>query len=596
MSLEQNEYTHLIISGDLFLKDSQNDEAISCYKKAIQISDTKQWEKKVLLQFYNNLGVAYKRKRDFLQAEKIFEEGIRLEPNHQIFYTNLFNIYKLQNRVSAMESLLLKAINLPQKELRHFITLIDFYKDMKNYKKAFDLALNCVALFKDKYDAQLTLGNLFVGIKSYKQALDPYLAAIAIDKNSTSAYNNIGVVYKELGEYEKAKAAYEKVLELKENDPAVHNNLGNLLRNMDDFAGSIKHLERSIALNPSYADAYSNLGAVYKEKKEYENAQKFYAKALSLNPEHINANFDMSLIELMRGNYALGWKQYEFRLGMDELISKLYRYKTPIWRGESLVGKRIILQNEQGFGDNIMFIRYATNFIALGAKVIIRTRAELVELFKTIVDIEAVYSEEEEIVSHDYHLPLLSSALLFQTTLQNIPSSFPYLHVKHLSDLVKKEKKDVLKIGLVYSSSRTNKDFKNKYLGLENFKSLFKLKGSAWYSLQAGEDAKEIKTLNLEDSIVDLSEHLNDFSTTASIINSLDLIITTDTSVAHLCGAMNKRAWVMVPRPSDWRWMQEGESTPWYKSLKLFRQSKSGSWKSVITEIENSLKKEGLKK
>jgi ADP-heptose:LPS heptosyltransferase len=165
-----------------------------------------------------------------------------------------------------------------------------------------------------------------------------------------------------------------------------------------------------------------------------------------------------------------------------------------------------------------------------------------------------------------------------------------------LSNLIKKENKESLKIGLVWSSSRTNKDFKNKYLGLENFKSLFKLKGTSWYSLQAGEDAKEIKALNLQNSIVDLSQHLKDFSITASIINSLDLVITTDTSVAHLCGAMNKPAWVLVPRPSDWRWMQEGDSTPWYKSLKLFRQKESGSWDNVIAEIENSLKTKGHKK
>ena len=365
---------------------------------------------------------------------------------------------------------------------------------------------------------------------------------------------------------------------------------------MNDFEGAIKHLERSIALNPSYGDAYSNLGAVYKEKKEYEKAQKFYHKALSFNPKHINANFDLSLIELSKGNYDIGWKRYEYRLGMDELISKLYRFTTPIWQGEALEGKRIILQNEQGYGDNIMFIRYVPQFIALGAKVILRTRPELVELFKNIPNIEAVYSEEDAIKDHDYHFPLLSSPLRFKTTLENIPNNFPYLHTKSVSNLIEKEPKEIVKIGLVWSSSKTNKDFKNKYLGLEYFKSLFKLKDTKWYSLQVGEDAKEIISLNLQNSIVDLSAHLIDFSVTASIINALDLVITTDTSVAHLCGAMNKQAWVLVPKPSDWRWMQEGSSTPWYKSLRLFRQNERGSWNSVIAEIENSLKMKGYKK
>ena len=591
MSERRTGYLSLIESGDMFLKDTQDEQAIICYKKALEISDIKDWDKEILLQFYNNLGVAYKRRGDYLQAQKILENGIQIEQNHHLFYINLLNIYKIQNRLDAMEKLLIKAVNLPQKDIRHFLTLTDLYKSQKEYKKAFTVATRCVEFFKDNYDAHLTLGNLFVDIKSYKQAVEPYLNAIKIDPNITKAYNNIGVVYKELGEFENSKKAYDKVLQINENDSAVHNNLGNLLRNMDDFDGAVEHLEKSITLNPSYADAYSNLGAVYKEKKEYDKARVFYDKALTLNPEHINANFDLSLLELLKGDYNTGWKQYEYRLGMDELIGKLYRYKTPIWRGESLAGKTIILQNEQGFGDNIMFIRYVSKFIALGAKVIIRTRPELVELFKNIPDVEAVYSEDEEMIAHDYHLPLLSSALRFQTTLNNIPAHFPYLKVSETTDLIKKEPKGRLKIGLAWSSSKTNKDFKNKYLGLHHFKGILNQKNISWYSLQAGDDALEIKDQGLQAKIVDLSGHLNDFKATAEIINALDLVITTDTSVAHLCGAMNKEAWVLVPKPSDWRWMQESDQTPWYKSLKLFRQQEKGSWTSVVREIENNLKK-----
>lgn len=588
MSQGGQAFLALILSGDLFLNDNQNDEAISCYLKASNVGNMRSWDKSVVLRFYNNLAIAYKRKGDLLQAQKLFEQGIALDPAYPLSYLNLFNLYKTQNRIDDAENLLFKAISLGINDIRFHLSLIELNTERKKSKRALEIAIDCVKKFRGEYQAHLMLGNCFATLKLYQNAIEPYLAAINIKPEMTPAYNNIGVAYKELGEYEKARAAYQKVLKLNPNDSAVHNNLGNLLRNFDDMKGAIHHLEHSIRLNPSYADAYSNLGAVYKENKHYTEAEAFYRKAIALAPNHTNANFDLSLIELSKGDYQNGWQRYEHRIKMDELRSKLYRYKTPMWRGENLQGKTIILQNEQGFGDNIMFIRYVPLFVELGAKIILRTRPELVKLFESVQGIEKVYSEEDDIPEHDYYLPLLSSPARFKTTIETIPKYFPYiLPSQEIIDF--KCTKKSFNIGLVWSSSRTNKDFKNKYIGLEYFKTLFAIKATTWFSLQAGEDAQEIKVAKLEDKITDLSEILVDFSATAAIIEKLDLIITTDTAIAHLCGAMDKKAWVLVPKPADWRWMQEGVSTPWYNSLELFRQHQKGSWSEVISEIKDKL-------
>jgi tetratricopeptide (TPR) repeat protein len=574
----------LILSGDIFLKDNQNDSAIECYLKAFTIESIKEWDKSVVLRFYNNLGIAYKRKGDFSRAQKLLEAGIALEPTHTLFYYNLLSILKAQNNIQNTEKLLLSAISLPVDDIRFHLSLIELYKTANKNRAALNVALDCVAKFAEIYDSHLTLGNCYSTLKMYKNAIEAYLNAIRINPSITSAYNNLGVAYKELGEYEKSRQAYEKVLDINPNDSAAHNNFGNLLRFCDDLEGAITHLEKSIQLNPSYADAYSNLGAVYKENKAYAKAEPLYRKALSLSPNHTNANFDLALIELSNGDYDNGWQRYEHRIKMDELRAKIYPYTTPMWRGEDLQGKTLILQNEQGFGDNIMFIRYVPMFLNLGAKVILRTRPELVKLFKSIKGVEAIYSEEESIPKHDYYLPLLSSPNRFKTTLETVPKVFPYLSSPQEKGQFSCDPKR-FNIGIVWSSSRTNKDFKNKYIGLEHYKELFSLKGTSWYSLQTGEDALEIHSKKLDKTIVDLSGELNDFSATATIIEKLDLIITTDTAVAHLCGAMNKRAWVLVPNPSDWRWMQEGDKTPWYESLKLYRQDKRGSWKEPIAKI-----------
>ena len=579
------EYTYvaLVESGDIFLRDLELENAILCYTKALQFNP----KEEVQLRIYNNLGVANKRMGRLQEAIAIFNKGISIAPNHSLFYSNLSSVYRLQNNPIQALGCIQRAIALGG-GIKDYIVLIELYKMQQQLQKALEAALEMTIKFPTEYEAHLTLGNFFVSYKAFDKAVQPYLNAIKLAPTSTQAYNNIGVTYKELGDNEKALLAYKKVLQINPKDSAVYNNLGNLLRNMGDMDGAIKSLKQSITLNPSYADAYSNIGAVYKESKQYDEAQMYYQKALALSPEHTNANFDMSLIELTFGEYERGWKKYEHRLKMSELLSKTHVYTKPLWKGEDLTNKTIVLQNEQGFGDNIMFIRFVARFLELGAKVIIRTRLELLELFRSIEGVYSVCSEEEEIPEHDFYLPLLSSALRFKTTLSTIPQSFPYVFVPSLHVNLKLDKKKK-NIGIVWSSSSTNKDFKNKYIGLENYKELFELEGIHWYSLQVGEDATQIKTAGLSHKIVDLSSILTDFSFTAKVIEMLDLVITTDTAVAHLCGALNKEAWVIVPRPADWRWMQEGNTTPWYQSLRIFRQKEKGDWYAPLREIKENL-------
>ncbi len=536
---------------------------------------------------HNNLAIAYKRAGLLEESKKLLLRAVSIIPKYPFFYTNLASIAKMQKDSKAAALYLQKAVALKPDDITARINLIESLKDIRELNAALAVANETVKIFPNSYDAQLALGNFFASLKAYDKAIEPYKRAIDIDGSKTQAYNNIGVSYKEIGENEQALKAYEKVLSINPDDPATHNNMGNLLRNIGRIEDALSHLQKSIEINPKYPDAYSNIGAIYKEQKDYEKAIAFYQKAIELEPHHTNANFDVSLIKLSEGDYKEGWEKYEYRLKMAELIAKTYRYKTPLWQGESLDGKTIILQNEQGYGDNIMFARYVKNFKDLGATVLMRTRDSLVELFRSIDGIDGVYSEDADIPPHDFYLPLLSSPKMFGTTIDNIPQNL--LYVSASKPFSQKFDSKKLNVGLVWSSSRTNKDFKNKYLGLEALKSLFDLKNVIFYSLQVGDDADEIKKLGLENKIRDLSKELDNFSKTASAIEALDIVVTMDTAVAHLCGAMNKKAFVLVPRPADWRWMQDGDSTPWYPSLKLFRQSKKGEWNLPVAEVKKAL-------
>lgn len=581
----ETKYSYLIHAGDIFLADLQAKEASMCYLKALSFNPSGL----LLVRIYNNLAIAYKRMGRLEDAEVILKKGISIDPNHSSFYSNLASLYKIKNKHPEVITSLEKAIFLGS-GMGDYLTLSELYKQGKNYKKALDIALLTVQKFPNEYEAHLHLGNIFAFLKSFDNARNPYLRAIELSPKKSQAYNNIGVAYKELGENEKALSAYQKVLQLNPNDSAVHNNLGNLMRNLNDIQSAIYHLERSIELSPSYADAYSNLGAVYKESKNFEMAVEYYHKALKINPLHTNANFDLSLIELSNGDYEQGWNRYEHRLKMAELLAKTQVYQKPLWQGESLNGKTIIVQNEQGFGDNIMFVRYASQLADLGANVIIRTRSQLVELFKSVKGVFDVISEDDELPKYDFYLPLLSCPQRFKTTLLSIPNQFPYLSTSENTPILLDKKK--LNVGISWSGSHTNKGHKDRYIGLEAFRELFNIKGIVWYSLQVGDDSDQIVKLELENKVIDKTKLLTDFSKTAAFVNELDFVITGDTSIAHLCGALKKETFVLLSQPAEWRWLQNGTSSPWYdKSLRIVRQKFRGDWRTPIMLIQEELKK-----
>ena len=578
----ENTVYSLIEAGDIFLRELDFKMAINCYAKALDYP----LDANALRRVYTNLGVAYKREGLLEKAVAILERGIALDSSYTPFYSNLSSVLRLQKQYAKSAQMLWKTISMTHK-LHDYITLVELLKLLKKPEEALGVANEIVKKFPNEYEAYLNLGNLFASWRLFQKAVEPYRRAIVLAPNKTQAYNNLGVVYKELGRNEEALFAYQKVLELNPNDSAALNNLGNLRRNMGDTTGAIAALKCSITLNPNYADAYSNLGALYKENKEFDRAMFYYQKALALNPEHTNAQFDIALMELSKGHYESGWSGYEYRLKMNELLAKTDVYTSPLWQGESLQNKTIILQTEQGFGDTIMFIRYAPYFRELGAKIIVRTRLELVALFRSIQEVDEIICEEDPLPEHDFYLPLLSCPQRFKTVLQTIPRKFPYLGSP--KNGLSFERKS-LHVGITWSGSPTNRGHKDRYVGLKILSQLFDIDHISWYSLQIGADSHEIQSFNLHDTIIDKTELLTDFAQTAAFIEALDLVISVDTSVAHLSGALNKKTFVLLSKPAEWRWMQEGETTPWYESLLLFRQEIRGDWQKPILQIKEKLR------
>ena len=299
------------------------------------------------------------------------------------------------------------------------------------------------------------------------------------------------------------------------------------------------------------------------------------------------------MLLLLLGNYEEGLKGYEWRWRIKDPIPYQRNFSQPLWQRTDIKGLTILLHAEQGLGDVIQFVRYVPFVAQLGSKVVIECHKELKSLLKDVEGVQQVISQGEELPLFDVHCPIASLPLIFNTTPYNISAKIPYIYLDPI--LVGRWKNKLLndnsklRIGLVWAGNPKHKNDKNRSIPLSYFVALEKLSDITFYSLQKGEASKEAKNLPVGMKFVDLTEEIHDFSDTSALIECLDLTISVDTSVAHLAGAMGKPIWTLLPYKPDWRWMLGKEDSPWYPTMRLFRQPSPGDWESVITRVKDEL-------
>jgi tetratricopeptide (TPR) repeat protein len=360
------------------------------------------------------------------------------------------------------------------------------------------------------------------------------------------------------------------------------------LKRLDDALASY---DRAIAIKPDYAEAYSNRGVTLKDLKRLDDALASYDRAIELKPDYANAYWNKSLLKILNGDYLEGWQLYEWRW-KTELLIYLRGYKQPLWLDtQSLLNKTLLIYPEQGLGDYIQCIRYAVLVEQLGATVILEVPSELMSLVSTLKGQFTLVESGKPLPEFDYHCPVMSLPLAFKTTVDTIPADLPYLYTNEDKKQHWQEKlgnKTVTKIGLVWSGSTTHNNDHNRSLLLQQLSSLLELPVE-FHSLQKEVRTVDIKTLTEFPSIHQHQDDLQDFSDTAALVDAMDIIISVDTSVAHLAGAMGKKVFVLVPYAPDYRWMLDRPDSPWYPSATLFRQPALDDWESVIVEIKQLL-------
>jgi tetratricopeptide (TPR) repeat protein len=460
------------------------------------------------------------------------------------------------------------------------------------YDQAAQMLGRSLALDPNQPEMLSNFGIALQSLGRLQESLGCFDLAVMLKPDYAEAHNNRGNVYKDLGQPEQALACYRQAASLNPCYAEAFYNQGIALQAMDQLDGALAAYDRSLALQPEYAEAYSNRGNVLKDLNRIDEALASYGKAIQIKPGFTSPLWNTAMCKLLQGDFEAGWRLYEYR--WDE-PGRGYQQQffQPLWLGESpLEGKRLLVYAEQGLGDFIQFCRYVPLLEAQGANVILEVPPPLVSLVKTLQGRFTLVEAGSPLPEFDLQCPIMSLPLACKTTLATIPAQVPYLHVDESKRRVWRERLGEprkKRVGLVWSGSSAHGNDRNRSLPFAALASLLDLPVE-FHSLQKEIREEDAENLRNEPRIVLHHEALHDFSDTAALIHQMDLVISVDTSVAHLAGALGRPLWLLLSYAPDFRWMLGRSDSVWYPFATLFRQTSIGDWGSVMGHITQALK------
>ena len=442
-------------------------------------------------------------------------------------------------------------------------------------------------------DVMSNLGLALHASGRYEQAISSYHNALCIVPGHPEILYNIGNAYLELGRFADALASYDGALRSKPDHVGALVNRGNALVRLNDPVQALASYDAALVAMPQHPQILTNRGHARRRLDHPAEALADLKSALAAAPDLAEAHFETALTLLTLGDFDAGWKEYEWRWKTAAFARQRRPFQSGPWLGEQPVsGKTILLHAEQGFGDTIQFIRYAPLLARQGAKVVCEVQAELRPVLSQLEDV-AVVASGEPLPAFDLHCPLLSLPLACGTKLQTIPAAAPYLaapteRVQYWRDRLPRGRP---RVGLVWSGSPSHKNDSNRSIPLARLAKLFEDLPARCFSLQRDLHNSDAEVLRQLPDLVHLGEHFRDFADTAAVIALLDIVVSVDTAVAHLAGALGKPVLMLLPHAADFRWMRGCDDSPWYPSAKLFRQPAFGDWDSVIARVGDEIRR-----
>lgn len=431
----------------------------------------------------------------------------------------------------------------------------------------------------------------------FDEAIEAYRKALDLQPDFPIVFSNLGNTLKQQGKLEEAEASCREALRLKPDYSTAFNNLGVALVAQGRLVEASESFERALALMPNDAVTHSNLSAALVRQGKYAEAEANSKQALSLNPNYAEAHKNQGIVWLLLGDFERGWPEYEWRWNCPGL--KMPAYSAPLWQGEPLDGRTILLHHEQGLGDTLQFVRYATVLKQQGAgRVVVKAQKPLMKLLASGEGIDELVCDDASLPRFDTHVPMLSVPGILKTTFDTIPGQVPYIHPG--PQLVAKwkqrlDKYEGFKIGIAWQGSPDFHADAQRSIPLRHFAKLAAVLGIRLFNFQKGFGTEQLDALNGQFEVVCFGDELDGeagpFMDTAAIMRNLDLVIAPDTSIIHLAGALGVPAWIALSISPDWRWFLNRDDSPWYPTVRLFRQQTLGDWDDVFTRMADALQR-----
>lgn len=559
------------------------DRAVTAYDKAIAI-------KPDFADAHLALGNAHTERGEPGDAVAAYCRFVSLKPDEAAGHYTLANALQRMGKRTEALAVYRKAIALKPDFAEAFINLGVALKELGRLDEAVAEYGKAIAINPDFAEAHSNLGLALYEQGKMEKAVAAHTRAADLGPDNATTYYNLGDALRELGRTGDAVAAYRRAIAIEPGLAGAHCNLGVALGALGQTEDAIASYRQAIAVNPDLVEAHSNLGAAFQAQMKLEDTIAAYRKAIAIDPDCAEAHKSLGMCLLMQGNFADGVPEYEWRLKTQG--HRLRDFAEPTWDGRPAPGKTILLHAEQGMGDTIQFIRYAPMVGDRVGRVVVECQKPLVGLLGGVGHIDQVIAKGDSLPEFDLQAPLLSLPHLLGTTVETVPGDVPYLSAE--ADRIAAWQARLggdggRKVGLVWAGRPGHKNDRNRSAALADLAPLLDIPGISFFSLQTGERGGDLAQVR-GGAITDLAPELSDFAETAAAVCSLDVVISVDTAIVHLAGALGRPTWIVLPFAPDWRWMTGRDDSPWYPTVRLFRQETPGDWAGVVSKVGEALR------
>jgi len=531
---------------------------------------------------------------NFVQAEGLYRRVLKLDAKQPQVLLTLGFLQAQRGDYLGAEQHLREALELNPGFARGQFNYGNVLVALERFDDALAAFGKALSLDPTLVEAHLNRGNVLILRKHYEEAVACFDNAIRINPNFAQAHGSRTHALQELGRLTEALASCDRALELNPGSPELHASRATILSHLRHHDDAERSISLALSLRPNNSTFHYNHGNILIEANNYRGAIAAFENAQTHEADFSSAHLNEGLCRLLLGDTERGWEKYEYRLRLPDYIDLKRNFGKPVWSGDRpLQGETILVHSEQGFGDALMACRYVPRVAALGARVVLEIRPELLRLMGGLDGVSMVIARGKPIPQFDVHCPIMSLPRAFKTRLETIPTEIPYLEIpkENVEFWRSKLANGRFKVGIAWAGNSSFKSDRDRSITLKNILPLCSVADATFVSVQKDLRDGDAEILNRNPHIYHLGDGLNDFLDTAAVMESLDLIISSDTSIVHLAGALGKPVWVLLSFNPDWRWLLERTDSPWYPTARLFRQTKAGDWNSIVKQARNELER-----